>query len=98
MLEDSPTGSFATSSSAWTCMSASITRRSRLRSSSCRAMSSVRPRSALTRHSLLHAARAYTLQPLAHQHAIVEIKWHDVGDRAERHEIEQVTEIRFHPD
>ena len=38
----------------------------------------------------LHAARAYALQSLLHQDAVVVVEPHDVGDGAERDEVEQL--------
>src|SRR5712691_1481111 len=48
-------------------------------------------------HAFLHPARADAPQPLSDQHAVVEIERHDVGDRAEREEVEQIAEVRLQP-
>ena len=46
-------------------------------------------------HAFLHAARADAPQALRNQDAVVEIERHDVGDRAERDQIEHIAEIRL---
>src|SRR5712691_4530918 len=48
-------------------------------------------------HAFLRSARADALEPLSDQHAVVEIERYDVGDRAEREEVEQIAEVRLQP-
>src|SRR2546430_16142833 len=43
----------------------------------------------------LHTARADAPQALSNEDAVVEIERHDVGDRAERHQVEHIAEIRL---
>src|SRR5207248_7091230 len=46
-------------------------------------------------HAFLHTARADAPQALSNEDAVVEIERHDVGDRAERHQVEHIAEIRL---
>jgi hypothetical protein len=41
----------------------------------------------------VHAAGAHALQSLRHQDAVVGVELDDVGDRAQRHQVEQRIEL-----
>jgi hypothetical protein len=54
------------------------------------------PGGAQQRHDArLPASGAQPLQPLRHEIAVVGVERHHIGDRAERDEIRQGTEVRF---